>query len=292
MSATLATIRQEVSKRADEFVSGTATGGSTTTLADTAKLQNPDSYWNEAEVLFTSGTNDGVARRVSAFVSSTSTLTVYGAALAAAVAAGHTYDLRRRFPVSDVDIAINRAINVAGPDFREKVRVDVTLTADTYTYAVPISANPVLSDRGLVRVEYGDTSVNSTRPLAPLPAGLYEIIEDYDAASTNALVKTVALKFNPYTGYTLRLIFEGPLANLSAAADILHLDLPQLEFIYTQAVAELWRIEAGRTTGQTRTESLQELARSEAYADRLRRSLGLEHKQQPLKRTVFRVTGV
>src|SRR4051812_27303305 len=127
MSATLATIRQEVSKRTEEFISGTATGGTNQTLIDTNKLRYADDYWAEANLLLTSGTNSGLERRLSAFASSTATCTLYST-VTAVIAAGDTYDLRRRFTVTDVDTAINRAINIGAPDFREKVRVDQTVT--------------------------------------------------------------------------------------------------------------------------------------------------------------------
>lgn len=292
MSVTLATARQEVSKRCDEFIAGTATGGTTTTLIDTNKLTHADDYWAEATVLLTSGTNNGLERRISAFAASTSTCTLYSAATAA-IANNDTYELRRRFSVSEyIDLAINRAINIAAPDFREHVRVDVTVTSEDYDYPVPISSNPDIMNMGLIAVEYGDTSLNATKPLARLPASLYEITEDYVAGATNANVKTIVLKFNPFTGHTLRLIFDGPLANVSSSTDRIKLDLPELEFLYSQAVAEVWRIHVNRTVDANRQAALTELARSEAYADRLRRAMGMERKQAQIKRTVFRLTGL
>jgi hypothetical protein len=289
LSVTLATIRTEVSKRAEEYLAGVATGGSTTTVVDTNKLYAADGYWDEASILFTSGTNLNLERRVQSF--STATLTLYSA-VTASVSAADTYELRRRFTIVDLDTAINRAINVGAPDFREKVRVDMTATADTYAYAVPIASNPSMSDKGLIGIEYGDTTVVPTRPLSRLPKELYDINEDYDATTTNATVKTLVLKFNPFTGYTIRFIFEGPLANVSVYTDRVHLDLPELEWLYSQSATELWRIELSRSTDASRKQALEELGRWEANADRLRRQLGFVRKQTPLRRTAFRITGV
>lgn len=291
MSVTLATARFAVATRCQEALALVATGGSSNTFADTNNLTHADDYWNEAILLATSGTNSGLQRHVQTFTSSSATLTLYSA-LTAAVLAADTAELYRRFSPTDCDLAINRAINVGAPDFREHVRVDVSVTADTYSYAVPITNNPDIYDKTLIGVEYGDTSQNSTRPISRLPASLYEITEDYVVSSTNANVKTVVLKFNPMTGFTLRLVFDGALANVSGSTDRIHLDLPQLEWLYSQAVAELWRIEASRTADVNRPAALSELARSEAYADRLRRQLGFVRKQAPLRRTVFRTSGV
>jgi hypothetical protein len=290
MSVTLLQMYSEVSKRCQETIDLVATGGSTTTFADTANLTHTDDYWAESYLFCTSGTNSGLVRHVQTFTASNATLTLY-AALTASVTAADTATLMRRFAPVDLLVAINRSINVATPDFREHVRVDTAATADTYTYPVPIASNPDMLDKNLIGIEYGDTSVNSTRPIARLPAGLYQITEDYSTVS-NANVKTLTLSFNPYTGYTIRFVFDGPLANVAALTDRVHLDLPQLEFLYSQAVAEMWRIEAARTTDANRKDALEALARAESFADRLRRQLGMERKRQPLRRTTFRVTGV
>lgn len=55
---------------------GTATGGSTTTLIDVNTLTSSDDYWNYGIVTFTSGLNNGVSRRIVDFVNATSTVTL------------------------------------------------------------------------------------------------------------------------------------------------------------------------------------------------------------------------
>ncbi|HOT98861.1 MAG TPA: hypothetical protein PKZ83_17195 [bacterium] len=87
-------IRQEIG---DEVrISGTATGGSKTTLVDTAALTQADDYWNGRRIYITS-TTDGLApqgesRKVADFVSSTKTATLE-MALSAAAEAGDTYQI-------------------------------------------------------------------------------------------------------------------------------------------------------------------------------------------------------
>src|SRR5688572_32566160 len=110
MSVTLAAARAAVSQRAQEFLSGTATGGSTTTIIDTNELQHVDGYWDESTILVTSGSNADQKRRVQTFTGSTSTLNLYSA-LPMAVASGVTYEVYRRFSPGDVEVAINRSIN-------------------------------------------------------------------------------------------------------------------------------------------------------------------------------------
>src|SRR5690242_16913330 len=106
MSVTLATARQEIAARAQEFLMGTATGGTASTVVDANNLTAADGYWEETTILATSGTNNGLTRRVQTFTSSSNTLTLYSA-LTAAVASGDTYELYRRFRPTDIKTALN-----------------------------------------------------------------------------------------------------------------------------------------------------------------------------------------
>lgn len=285
MSVTLNTARAEVSRRAQEFITGTATGGSTTTLVDANALHYVDGYLAESVVLATSGTNNGLQRRVQTFTGSTTTATLYSA-FTAAVASGMTYEIYRRFIPGDIDTAINRAINVGAPDFREKVRAVATATSDTLQYAFP--TGPDLMDKGLVSIEYQKYTLASQAdwPFTKLAPDQYEVIEDWVSPNN---VKTLQLRFNPTTNRLIRFVYDGPLGNVSTGTDRIALDLPELEWLYSQSVCELWRVETSRTTDANRRTALEELARWEANADRLRRQLGQERKPAPLKRTVFRV---
>lgn len=281
---TLAVARQEVARRATEFLQGTDTGGSTTTVVDTNNLNYVDGYWAEAWVLGTSGANNDILRRSSGFTSSTATLTVYQAF--GSSFSGQNYDLYRRFnPFTDIKNAINRAINVGAPDFREKHRDVLTATFNTLQYAFPTA----MLDKGLVALEY-QWYVDPTQadwPYQKLSTDLYEVIESWDATN-GRMNKTVQLKFNPETNKLLRFVFDSPLPNVSTSTDTIHLDLPELEWLYTQATAELWTIEATRTNGATKQNALETAARAMAEAKDLRRQLAPELPQRPLRRSTFR----
>lgn len=286
MSSTLATERAEVAARAQEFIAGIATGGSTTTLADVNALTHADGYWDETTVLMTSGMNDGAQRRVQTFTAATSTLNFYSA-MNASVASGNQYELYRRFTPGDVDRAINRAINVGSPDFREKARAVATAIADTLTYAFP--TDPQFRERNLVGIEYQyyQDSTQSTWPFTKMDATQYEIIEDWVGSSIEKLLQ---LRFNPQTNRLIRFVYEGVLGNVATSTDLIHLDLPELEWLRSQSTCELWRIETSRTVDSNRKAALEEAARWEANADKLRRQLRHPDPQRPLRRTTFRTT--
>lgn len=74
--------------------SGTATGGSTTTVIDTTNRSEPDDYWNHGFITMTSGSASGQTRRIGDFVNSTNTITV-DYAFTAAVANTDTYTIKR-----------------------------------------------------------------------------------------------------------------------------------------------------------------------------------------------------
>ena len=75
-------------------VVGTATGGSTTTLADASNLTQVDDYWNWGTVIFTSGDNTGDSRKIVDFVAATDTVTL-DYPLDNAVAVGDAYEIYR-----------------------------------------------------------------------------------------------------------------------------------------------------------------------------------------------------
>jgi len=75
-------------------VTGSATGGTTTTVIDTATLTQTDDYWNFGTVTFTSGNNNGVSRKVIDFDNATKKATL-DYALDNAVAAGDAFNIYR-----------------------------------------------------------------------------------------------------------------------------------------------------------------------------------------------------
>jgi hypothetical protein len=182
-------------------------------------------------------------------------------------------------------VATNRSLNIAAPDFREKVVAIVTATQDTLQYGFP--TGPDMMDKGFVAIEYQEftDAARTTWPYRRIDPSLYEIREDFDGSVT---IRTVQLRFNPETNRLLRFVYDGPLGNVTTATDVIHLDKPELEWLYTQAACELWRIESSRTTEAQRKAALEEAARWEGTANSLRRRLGQERKPSPLRRTQFR----
>jgi hypothetical protein len=283
---TLAVARQEVARRATEFVQGTVTAnGNLTTVTDINNLNYVDAYWAETWLLATSGTNNDLLRRVSAFTAASQTLTLYQG-LTASPAVNDTFDLYRRFnPFTDIKNAINRAINVGAPDFREKHRDVLTATFNTTQYQFPA----LMMDKGLVAIEYQwyVAANQSDWPFQKVSPDLYEIIESWDAAN-GRMNKTLQLKFNPETNKLIRFVFDTTLPNVATSTDAIHLDLPELEWLYTQSVAELWRIESLRSSGGAQQKALETAAKADAEADKMRRQLAPVTPPKPLARTTFR----
>jgi len=140
---TRADLVEEVARRFGHYKSGTATGGSTTTVIDTGILYAPDDYWvgHYVYILEDAGgagaAPEGEERPVTDYDQSTATLTV-DPAFSAAVGAGDTYEVLavRR---GDVTAAINGAIRAAGETWLKHVVDTTTLTIadDDYDYDLP-----------------------------------------------------------------------------------------------------------------------------------------------------------
>jgi len=117
----------------------TATGtGSTSTFVD-SELDNTDDYINGRYWRSTSGTNDGVTRFVDDYVGTTTTGTVRGDALAAAVEDGDTYELwDTDIDPRAVDRTINRAVQSiprkGAPPLRD---ISLHTSSAINTYAIP-----------------------------------------------------------------------------------------------------------------------------------------------------------
>lgn len=74
-------------------IGGTADSGTTTTTVDAERTEVND-YWNDAYILFTSGPNSGLSRKITDFDAATDTIT--HEAFPNSVASGHTYLLSAR----------------------------------------------------------------------------------------------------------------------------------------------------------------------------------------------------
>jgi len=118
------------------------TTGATTTKIYAPFLWQPDDYYNEHkyEVYVYHGTNKGETRRATDWVLTDKLLTVHSAYSAACDATSYI-ELHRIFSVNDYNNAINLAIeSLAGKYLVDlKDETTITLVADTYEYALPLS---------------------------------------------------------------------------------------------------------------------------------------------------------
>lgn len=284
-SITLLSARAEIARRSSEFVSGTATGGSTTTLIDVNNLQYVDSYWNEQTVLFTSGANNGLQRKINAYTSATSQATLYSS-VTSAVASGDTYQLYRRFSPADIKGALNAAINNAWPSFYEKTIYYITPIQDQLQYAFPSGLG--LGTQGLVKIEYQahNLPTQTTWPYQQLGTDMYDVLESWSGTQN---VKTLQLKFVASPTRLLRLTYGSPLRQVSADADVISLGDPEAEWLYAKSIEELWRLEASRSEAAARKDAMEERSSWKSKADDLERKLGDPPDPQPLRRTRFYV---
>lgn len=152
MSATtLGDLVERVARRFGHYRSGTATGGSTTTIVDTSVLYEPDDFWVNHYAYITedaggaSAAPEGEERPVSDFNQSSATITV-DPAFTAAPASGDTYELLpcRR---ADIIAAINAAIRAAGDTWLVAMTdtSTVTIAADDYDYTLPTDVVEILA---------------------------------------------------------------------------------------------------------------------------------------------------
>lgn len=138
---TLDALAAAISRRHGLYVSGTATGGSTTTLIDASNLIQPDHALVNLYVRFGSGANAGLERLVTDFTGGTLTF----AALPVAVAAGVTYEVG---PVQRADIvrAVQDGIDRAGEQWMQVVDTSAGLTfvPSQQEYSLPADCVTVL----------------------------------------------------------------------------------------------------------------------------------------------------
>jgi hypothetical protein len=130
---TLNDLIMTIARRYGNAANGTATGGTTTTLVDTAGLFHPDHTWANFYLYQATGANAGVERLVTDSVQSTKTLSL-DPALSNVVAAAVEYQvlpIQRQYFVDAINEAIRRA-----DDTWMQVKQDESLslsTAQEYT---------------------------------------------------------------------------------------------------------------------------------------------------------------
>ena len=146
---TLLDISLKVAKEVMDVIEGTATGGSTTTLVDTALGAIPDDHFNNGRLWIKSGTHADEIYQVTDFATTTGTVTF--AAVTGAIAAGVRYAIARNsYPWDQIVSAIQRAL-----DQTWVTGIDSTLAGDgeTLEFTLPTGVYNVK------RVEFSDTAV-------------------------------------------------------------------------------------------------------------------------------------
>ena len=113
-SRTREQIRRSVAANLDQSPASSATGtGSSTTIVDASTMGGDDEY-NGGWIIFTSGANDGVIRRVTDYTSSTGTFTFKPAA--GSTSSDDTYEYwRAEYPPDRIHEFINQAITQRTP---------------------------------------------------------------------------------------------------------------------------------------------------------------------------------
>lgn len=120
---------------------GTADSGSSTTLIDTM-LRKDDDWYNKKgyECYIYAGTNIGEAREVADWQRGINTLTL-DPAFTSAIGSTSKYELHYIFTEADYRKAINLAIESLAGKYLVDIKDEstITLSADTYEYALPLS---------------------------------------------------------------------------------------------------------------------------------------------------------
>jgi hypothetical protein len=147
MTITLAESTRLVALMVGEVFSGVATGGSATTLDDTACVDYPDDFWNGGTIWLTGGNNSGKTALITDWDLTTNKRFTF-ATLTLLCAAGDTYTVCSKNYSRQ---ALRNAINQALADTPRVTQLDATLVgvADQLQYTLPSGVS------GVVRVANG-----------------------------------------------------------------------------------------------------------------------------------------
>ena len=153
LTQTYQQLRERLADKFEDLVQLTATDAGNagkTTLIDTYHVNPGTEHFNGRDVLCTSGSNNGLKRRITGTADTTGTITL-NAALTAQTAANDTFDVFNRrgrgFSIEQYNRAINNAINDAYPSAVIAVVANITgaFDADTPEITIPASVTEVVS---------------------------------------------------------------------------------------------------------------------------------------------------
>jgi len=209
-------------------IEGTATGGSTTTTIDTARIEADDS-WNGGTlwVVSAGGTApEGEYAVISDFVSTTHTIT--HTALTAAIAAGDSYAIsKKRFPLWLLKQKINAVVRK-----HRITQIDTSLTsADSQTeYSLP---SGIIDVREVWLQNKIDSDDNR-----------WEKLYDWRVQAVSGGYVLVLPQLD--SGYTIKTVYTKEHENLVTADDILDDSIPPERVLYEAAKECLvWRKQRG-----------------------------------------------
>lgn len=224
----------------EEIVEGIATGGTTTTLIDTAGLALlPDDYFNSGKkglgsiwVHYDAGgagaSPENEYRTISDFVQSTKTITV-PTAFSAAPASGDWYAaLRGRYPLQYLIMHLNRAIRYYYP---RQVVVDtasIVPANGTLEYSLPSTDVRVIKVEQVINTTTNEKKTISGWAIKKTAAGTADKLVFYDQPDVN---------------YGIELTYDARMGQLRASTDNLDegisTELVVLKAAYNIAVDEL-----------------------------------------------------
>lgn len=136
MSTAKSTMRQAISKKIGEYISGACDASCTDTIIyDTDLSEYEDDELNDRYLIMTSGDEAGEMRRISDFLSSTGEVTL-AAALSGSPSATETFEIHTIRP-SRIHDAIDRAIQAVYPELCQ-VKNDETLFVRPKQYEIAV----------------------------------------------------------------------------------------------------------------------------------------------------------
>uniref|UniRef100_A0A6M3L501 Uncharacterized protein n=1 Tax=viral metagenome TaxID=1070528 RepID=A0A6M3L501_9ZZZZ len=153
----------------ESWFEGTATSGSTSTVADTVNRTEADDYFNSmphSEVYIRTTTDSAAPirerRDISGFANTGGVVTI-SPVFSAVVGAGDVYAILTEYPWAEVKRAINMAIDKAKSDglLIEKIDETVELVAANYDYLIPTGFMYIY------RVTMADGDGNFLQPVPP-----------------------------------------------------------------------------------------------------------------------------
>ncbi len=196
---TLAYAMLDVAKILGGLRSGTATGGSTTTLIDTSRDEEAE-YWTGGTLWITSGTQAGKCVKILSFLGNTMSFS----ALAGAIVAGvEYYVLPKEFSMDAIRTAVQASLQEIG----ELVTVDETLTTDTddEVYTLPTGVYNIL------RVD-----------VAGSDADPYQYAPSYYWRELNGYLYFIPSKKPGTDGYKIRLWYKAPHPDVFDDTDVIN----------------------------------------------------------------------